>query len=165
MLNDEYSIYSNNDVYACTVGLWDRSGGNSRWENNTVTYCTVDGFRLTSGGNGDHSVVVGCTFNHNETNINIQSNNLGEMFVGCNIEAASGGNNIVFGSAGTAVSVIISECNLYDGAIVGTSATNCVVRDCNILAGGAGVTHSGSGVTYVNNNGSSDPQYWKSSLS
>jgi hypothetical protein len=162
LLNDEYGTHSDNDISECTVGIWDRSGGNTKWANCTVQNCTVDGFRLSGGGNADHAVVTGCTFNHNLVNVNIESTNLGELFVSCCIEyPPGGGHNIVFGSVGVANKVIFANCNIYNGDMVGTNAVACAVRDCNDLGS---TSHSGSGVIYVNNNNTTDPQYWRSSL-
>lgn len=152
LLNSEYVTFDSCFAFSCVLGYWDRAAGNNRYVNCSGLFST-DGFRLTAGGNGDHGACIGCTFNHNINNINVQSCTNGWIFTGCN----SWSGNILLGSTGTANKVIISESAIAIGTITPTTTTNCVLRDNYFTT----VTeNAASGTLYINNTGSSTNNYY-----
>lgn len=149
ILNSEYAIFNGCQSYACVVNYWDRSAGNNKYIGCTGNYATADGFRLTAGGNGDHGSAVGCSFNHNVNNINVQSCSNGFLFNDCQLWSGA----ILIGSLSNANKVMITNGFISIATITPTTTTACYVRD-NII--GTSVTENAtSGTIYVNNNGSS----------
>lgn len=156
LINAEQNVITGNEISYCVVGLWNRNSGNNTVAPNEITYCT-DGYRSTGGGNADHNTIVALRSNHCTNLLNIESADLGMSFGYCDFFSG----NILIGSVGAANKVIISNSNLKDVVITGTNTANSVVRDNNYLGT---VTTAGSGILYVNNNNSSDPQYFRSNL-
>jgi len=159
ILNSEYAIFNGCNSNSCVINYWDRSAGNNKYIGCTGNYATADGFRLTAGGNGDHGSAVGCTFNHNLNNINVQSCANGFLFNDCQLWSG----NILIGSLSNANKVMITNSFISISTITPTTTTSCYVRD-NII--GTSVTeNSASGTVYINNNGSSTSQRYYSTIS
>lgn len=157
ILNSEYLTCDACYAYNCVVGYWDRSAGNNKYIGCTAHTCT-DGFRLTTGGNGDHGGNFDCTFNHCTNGLNIQSCTVSWLVEGCNIFTS----NILIGSTGNANNVLISNSVIDNSIITPTSTTNVVIRD-NIFS--ASVTeNSASGTLYIHNQGSATSQIYYTSV-
>lgn len=157
ILNSEYLTCDACYAYNCVVGYWDRSAGNNKYIGCTAHTCT-DGFRLTTGGNGDHGGNFDCTFNHCTNGLNIQSCTVSWLVEGCNIFTS----NILIGSTGNANNVLISNSVIDNSIITPTSTTNVVIRD-NIFS--ASVTeNAASGTLYIHNQGSATSQIYYTSV-
>lgn len=154
ILNSEYAIFDGCHAQSCVVAFWDRSAGNNRYVNCTGNNST-DGFRLTAGGNGDHGSVVGCTFNHNTNNINVQSCTNGQLFIGNQLWSG----NILIGSTGTANKVIFRNNFISNGTITPTTTTTCIISD---NAFGTSVVETAvAGTYYFNNTGSTTNAFFE----
>lgn len=152
----EYGLYTGNNMDYCVAGIWERSSGNNKYVNCSMTFCT-DGFRLTGGGNGDHGAAVGCTFNHCTNGINIEFTSSSFIFTGCNIWY----NNVLFGSAGQVRNVTISE-SVFSGTPQTITATSTFKNTCSIrdnLFVGTFTKAGADTLEYVNNKNTSDPTY------
>lgn len=90
----EYGLFHSINVDKSTFGLWDDSGNNI-YSNCQVVRSGV-ACKVNGGTNNGHGQFIGCTFNHNNYNLDVyDAVTLGMTFSGCHFigDLAGGGTN------------------------------------------------------------------------